>query len=92
MTQLTLSLKSPKISLKNEWLEESAIRVTRRFAGMQISADDIHGILPYPRVKNWFGILMNKLSREGRLERVGFCQSKRPEARGRMISLWKCKY
>jgi hypothetical protein len=55
------------------------------------TSDDLHPILPTPQHCNWFGVLMARMKNKGLVERIGYQPSRRPEANGRPIAIWRKK-
>ncbi len=77
--------------IKRDWIEDVAPRVVSIAPGLgQFTADDLHErIKPGPQHLNWWGCLLAKLSNAGLLRKAGYRASKRPEANGRVISVWE---
>lgn len=89
MTEHTLELAT----LKRDWVEESATQLALLLPQLgDFSTDELHPVLPKPDHNNWYGVLMAKLKNEGLIERVNAKPSNRPEANGRLISVWRAKY
>jgi hypothetical protein len=78
--------------LQRDWVNDS-IPVVVDFARSvpQFTSDDLHGLLPEPTEKNWFGVMLAVLKNTGRIQRVGYQPSERPEANGRPIAVWRLK-
>ena len=72
--------------LKRDWVEESAARFPALSLPAVWSADDLHGLLPQPQERNWFGVLLASLKNRALIEKVGYKPSTRPEANGRGIA------
>lgn len=77
--------------LDRDWIEHSIPEVLRLMAGRTFCADDLHGILPPPEQRNWYGALMAKLRNQGLIEKVGYQPSARRAANGRVLALWVVK-
>ena len=76
--------------LKRDWLDEVAPRVAVLAPGLgEFTADDLHGKLPPPQEFNWWGVLLAKLKNVGAIVRVGYKPSTRPQANGRVVSVWR---
>lgn len=58
---------------------------------VSFTSDDLHPILPTPQHHNWFGVLMARMKNKGLVERIGYQPSKRVEANGRPIAIWRVK-
>lgn len=76
--------------LDREWISTYAPVVLATMRG-QWTTDDLHAILPEPEQKNWLGALIATLRNQGLIEKVGYRPSKRPEANGRAICVWRVK-
>lgn len=58
--------------------------------GHSFCADDLDDLgVPRPDVGNRVGALFLRAARAGRVVRVGYQQSRRPEAAGRVITVWR---
>lgn len=75
--------------LQRDWCERAEPVILARMAGRMFTADDLHPILDPPEHWNWFGILMAALKRRGLVGRIGYQPSKRPEANGRPVAVWR---
>ncbi len=76
--------------LDRPWVREQAQVVLAAMAGKEWTADDIHSVVTLqPEEKNLYGILFSVLRCSGKIERVGYRPSKRPEANGRVVSVWR---
>ena len=76
--------------LQRDWCELCE-PVVLAMAGGVFTSDDLHPILPTPQHHNWFGVLMARMKNKGLVERVGYQPSKRPEANGRPIAIWRTR-
>lgn len=77
-------------TLKRSWIEESKpVVIAFALKTVTFTADDLHKILPAPAQVNWFGVLLAKLKTEGYVMRLGYQTSKRREANGRVVSVWR---
>lgn len=77
-------------AVKRDWIDESICFL--RFVLPQMrtfSSDDLHDILNPPQHQNWFGVLLAAMKNKGMIRRVNAVASKRPEANGRLISVWE---
>lgn len=77
--------------LKIAWCTRMAERVIETMRGREFTSDDLHPLLEKPAHDNWFGVLMAKLRCTGRIERVGYRNSTRPERNRAAVSVWKLK-
>jgi len=80
--------------LKRDWCDlcEPVVLAKMRgpYAGDNVfTSDDLHPLLPTPQHHNWFGVLMARMKNKGLVERVGYQPSKRHEANGRPIAVWR---
>ncbi len=78
--------------LKRSWIEDALLVIVRASSAMLpevFSTDDIHAILPEPAHPNWYGVLLAKLKNIGVVERFGDRPSKRPQANGRRVAVWR---
>lgn len=83
---LQLELKA----IKRQWVEESMCFLQLVMSDMgQFTSDDLHVILHPPQHPNWFGILLAAMKNKGLIRRVNAIASKRPEANGRLVSVWE---
>lgn len=77
-------------TMKRDWVEDAAAQLVALLPGLgEFTFDDLHPILPKPENENWFGVLAAKLRNHGLIRRVGAVASRRPEANGRLISVWR---
>jgi hypothetical protein len=77
-------------AIKRAWLDDAAWQIDALLPKLgRFSTDDIHPLLPKPEHENWYGILMAQLKNKGLIRRVDATASKRPEANGRLISVWE---
>lgn len=78
--------------LKRPWLEDS-VRGFDDIASIlgDFTCDKLHAFFPAPAHDNWWGVLCATLAKQGRIERVGAKPSNRPEANGRLVSVWRVK-
>jgi hypothetical protein len=75
--------------LKRVWLDDAFAKFCRNRPVFSFTADDLHKILPAPEHQNWWGVLTARLKNAGVIRRVGAQPSTRPEANGRMVSVWE---
>ena len=86
MTQTILDLSE----LKRAWIDDALVAFNARaFSIGTFCADDLHQYLPAPPHKNYFGSLVAKLRRAGRIKEVGRVKSTRPERNGAKVTLWQ---
>jgi hypothetical protein len=85
--------KVPLEVIESEWLERATLRVINEleFEGGTFTTDDLHAAIEAPVQRNWWGVLMAQLKRAGDIERVGYQMSKRKEANGRAVAVWRIK-
>ncbi len=77
-------------TIKRQWIDDAASQFALMAHKLGVfTFDDLHKILPTPEHVNWFGVLAAKLKNEGLIKRVNAVPSKRPEANGRLISVWE---
>ena len=77
-------------SVKRDWIEEATETfLAFRHSLRDFTTDDIRPLLPEPENVNWVGILMAKLKNKGLVRRVSARPSERPEANGRLVSVWE---
>lgn len=88
---MTTQFQLPLSDLKREWIAESAPIVLQAMRGREFTADDLHGLCDPPWSHNWWGVLCAKLKNKGLLERVGYRQSQRKSANGRVVAVWRVK-
>ncbi len=78
--------------LRRPWVDEVMPTLAALLPGLgEFTADDLHGKLPEPEHHNWYGVLVACARNAGLIERVGARPSKRPEANGRWLAVWKGK-
>ena len=77
--------------MQRDWIEGCVPFIARQFTGYTFTSDDLHGLLDAPAHSNWWGVLMAVCKNKGLVERVGYQPSRRPEANGRPIAIWKIK-
>ena len=75
--------------LKRDWCERMESSVLALMAGRPFTSDDLHPWLDAPEHCNWYGVLMARMKNKGLAERIGYRPSKRPEANGRPIAIWR---
>lgn len=83
MTQLSL--------LDREWvrLHEGAVLEKMR-SWPEWTADDLHRVIPDgPSDCNWWGCLLASLKARGKIRRVGYRPSARPERNGEVVAVWR---
>jgi hypothetical protein len=77
-------------TIKRDWIDDAAWMLEPILHRLgRFTADDLHPLLPTPRNHNWFGILVARLSNRGLIRRVNAVPSRRPEANGRLVSVWE---
>ena len=77
-------------TIKRQWIDDAA----SQFALMAhklgaFTFDELHNLLPQPEHKNHWGCLAAFLRNKGFIRRINAVPSKRPEANGRLISVWQ---
>ena len=78
--------------LQRDWCEQMEEHVKIIFGRWNtFTSDDLHKSIEEPHHHNWYGVLMARMKNKGLVERVGYQPSKRPEANGRPIAIWKIK-
>lgn len=85
----TMTLQLELTQIKRDWCDRMASRVLSAMAGRDFCADDLHPILEAPEHDNWFGVLLAQLKNSGRIERVGYRPSARPERNGGLVRVWR---
>lgn len=88
---MTQQLNLPLTALKREWIDRVALAVLRNMNNENFTVDDLHGLFADPEHDNWWGALLAKLKNEGKIERVGYKPSNRPERNGGVIAIWRIK-
>lgn len=77
-------------TLKRDWVSTSEDSLRPALKGLgRFSSDDLHSMLVKPTERNWFGVLLASLKNKGLIRRVDVMASRRPEANGRLISVWE---
>ena len=75
--------------LQRDWCDRSESVVLAQMAGRMFTTDDLHPVLDAPEHQNWWGVLLARLKNKGRVERAGYQPSRRPEANGRPVAVWR---
>ena len=80
-------------TLKRDWIEAVLPEVRGIIASLdEFTSDDLHERSgTKPEHVNWWGVLLAKLKNEGWIERINARPSRRPEANGRLVSVWRLK-
>lgn len=85
-------MNDPQLTeLKRQWVAEVSPLVDQAVRTFDtFTSDDLHDLhsLPQPEHRNWWGVLLANMSGRRVIRRVGYRASKRPEANGRVISVW----
>jgi hypothetical protein len=90
MTTTTASPQLELASLKRSWIESAIPLVLEHTKDrLPFVVDSLHDVLPKPEDDHWYGILIARMKRQGLIERIGCQPSERPEANGRLISIWR---
>ena len=78
-------------SLKRDWLDDVQPQVVLMLPRLgEFTSDDLHALgFPAPANVNWWGVLLAQLRNRGLIVRVGARPSARPEANGRLVSVWR---
>lgn len=74
--------------LDRGWISANMGTVLDHFRGKEFCADDLHGLLPEPENRNYFGVLMAKLSQAKKIKRIGSVPSQRPGRNGSWIGVY----
>lgn len=78
--------------LDRPWVREQAQVVLTALQGKEFTADEVHGVVTsQPDNVNLYGALMARLRCTGKIEKVGYQPSKRPEANRRVVAVWRVK-
>ena len=86
MTQPLLKLDD----LKRDWIDESVSWFSvHKHKFDELTSDDLHGWLPEPPDKNYWGSLLARLKKQKLIRKVGYKVSERPSANCRPIALWQ---
>lgn len=75
--------------LDREWVHEAIPSVLAAIGPGAFTSDDLHGVVPEPDQRNYWGILFSVLHKQGYIERIGSRPSSRPEANGRWVAVWR---
>lgn len=75
--------------LKRDWCERSLPYIASQSSGYTFNSDDLHGVLDTPAHGNWWGVLLAVCKNKRLIERIGYQPSKRPEANGRPVAIWR---
>lgn len=75
--------------LDRQWVTDNTPLALSAMAGRDWSSDDLHEVLPRPDNINLWGVIMARLSCQGDIVRVGSVKSRRKEANGRYIGLYR---
>lgn len=80
-------------SLKRQWLDEVDALFSSSALPYNFTSDDLHEWFydHQPHHHNAWGMLLARWSKQGKIEHVGYRPSKRKEANGRIVSIWKVK-
>lgn len=77
-------------TIKRQWIDDAASQFALIKSRLgQFDFDEMHKLLPEPEQPCWWGIFSAQLAKAGIIRRVGARASKRPEANGRLISVWE---
>lgn len=78
--------------LERDWIYDSSVLALEAMTGKEyFTSDDLHECIPAPSNLNWWGALIASMRSKGMIHRVGYGPSKRPEANGRVVALWRVK-
>ena len=79
--------------LKRDWCERAEIAVMQHCRAVNpiITTDAIrdYGLVDEPEHPNWWGVLLARMKNKRLIERIGYQPSRRKEANGRPIALWR---
>jgi len=80
-------------TLKRDWIDDAVSFITLRMNQWGTwSSDKLYEVLPTkPEHPNWMGAALAVLRNEGLIEECGRVTSKRKQANGRRVTLWKAK-
>lgn len=78
-------------TLERKWIDASAATVLQLMRGAEFTSDDLHSVLEPPAHDGWWGALMARLRNTGKIERVGYRASERPERNGGVVRVWRLK-
>lgn len=77
-------------TVKRDWIDDAAWSLEPILHRLgRFTTDDLHPLVPAPANKNWWGILAAQLKNKGLIRRVSAAPSRRPEANGRLVSVWE---
>ena len=77
--------------LQRDWCDNAEPLLIANMRGASFTSDDLHEQFIAPQHGNWWGVLMARMKNKGLVEKVGYRPSKRPEANGRPIAVWRIK-
>jgi hypothetical protein len=89
-------MKSIQTDLKlidRDWIE-SKMPVFQSWLnewGTAFTSDDLHTVLGDPPHPNWLGVLLAKAKNLDLIEKIGWRESERKAANGRVVRLWQKK-
>jgi hypothetical protein len=75
--------------LKRNWIDDAIAKFNAVKWRGAFTADDLHRYLPPPTHDGWWGCLVAKLRKAGRIREIGRVKSSRPERNGAKITLWQ---
>jgi len=77
--------------LRRDWIDDNYPTACLLASSMgEFSSDDLHDALAIqPDHSGWWGSIMAKLKCDGRIAEAGRVKSRRPEANGRKVTLWR---
>lgn len=76
--------------MRRRWLDDMAPRFVLLLPQLgTFTSDDLHAKFPEPPQRNWWGALVARMKRRGLIEPVGVTASKRREANGRNVRVWR---
>lgn len=73
--------------LERDYIDRNLPLLLSTMKGREFCADDLHGVVEPPSNPNWFGVLMAQARKH--LVKVGYRTSKRKEANGRVVAVWR---
>lgn len=75
--------------LDRDWVSQNIPVLIQSLAGREFTTDDAHRVFSEPENRNLVGVMFAKLRCQGRIKRIGYRASARPEANGRVVAVWR---
>jgi len=77
-------------TLKRDWCDTTLEQMLCGIqSGIEFTTDEIHDEVGAPSHPNLWGVLFAKMKASGRFVKVGYRPSRRPEANGRVVAVWR---